>query len=62
MFGFPQGLILRPSLFNIFICDLFLFANHIYNAPYTASFKLNLATENLKSGVTVFLHGSKKME
>ena len=34
LFGVPKDSILRPLLFTIFICDLFLIINKVYFASY----------------------------
>ena len=49
--GVQQGSISGPLLFNIDICDLFLwdYKCDIANTPYTSDMKLNLILEKLDS-------------
>ena len=71
MFGIPEDSIRWPFLFNIFICEYFLFTNNIDiasyaddNTPCVTSSNTNLAIEKLKqysdSLFTWFLNNGNK--
>ena len=60
LFGVPQGLVLRPLLFNIVLCDLFFIMNDVEFASYADGNTPFFAGDDLSDVILKLLNASKK--
>ena len=61
LFGVPQGSILRPLLFNIFLCDMFFVMNDIDSASYADDNTPYVSSDSIEDVIRILENDSIKL-